>query len=178
MTQSQASIRVEQGDITRYTTDAIVNAANGQLSPGGGVCGAIHRAAGPQLAMASQAKGPCDTGDARITPGFELPAGYVIHAVGPVWHGGNQNEADALRAAYRNSLDLAAQTKLASIAFPALSCGVFGYPIDQAAQLAADAVCGWAEGPGNGSSVREIIFVCFGHDTLGPFRKAVANRAG
>ena len=116
-------------DITALDTDAIVNAANESLAPGGGVCGAIHRAAGPELARACAAIGHCPTGEARITPGFRLPAGYVIHAVGPVWRGGGEGEAELLASAYRSALRLAEEHGLRSIAFPAISTGIYGYPL-------------------------------------------------
>src|SRR5262245_46191631 len=119
-------------DITTLDVDAIVNAANTSLAPGGGVCGAIHRAAGPELAQACAQVGGCPTGDARITLGFRLKARFVIHAVGPVWHGGNAGEPVLLASAYRASITLAKQHGLRSIAFPAISTGIFGYPLDAA----------------------------------------------
>jgi O-acetyl-ADP-ribose deacetylase (regulator of RNase III) len=125
------SIVAQLVDITTLDVDAIVNAANDALAPGGGVCGAIHRAAGPELARACAPLAPCPTGDARITPGFRLPCRYVIHAVGPVWHGGKKGEADLLASAYRNAMTLAAARSLTSIAFPAISTGIFGYPLLQ-----------------------------------------------
>ncbi|MEX2626042.1 MAG: O-acetyl-ADP-ribose deacetylase [Ilumatobacteraceae bacterium] len=124
------------GDITHETTDAIVNAANEQLTPGGGVCGAIHRAAGPQLAEACAAIGGCATGDAVITPGFELPARWVVHTVGPVWYGGDGDEDELLASCYRRSLEVAAEAGARSIAFPAISTGVFGYPLREATKVA------------------------------------------
>jgi O-acetyl-ADP-ribose deacetylase (regulator of RNase III) len=135
-------MRVTAGlaDITVLNVDAIVNAANSSLAPGGGVCGAIHRAAGPALARACANLAPCPTGDARITPGFALPARFVIHAVGPVWHGGRSGEADALASAYRRSLELAGEYALASIAFPAISTGIFGYPLGEATHVAVTSV--------------------------------------
>lgn len=131
-----------QADITTLAVDAIVNAANPQLAPGGGVCGAIHRAAGPELAKACREMGHCPTGQARITPGFELPARFVIHAVGPVWRGGGQGEADLLASAYRTSIALAQDNALQSIAFPAISCGIYGYPAEEAARVAVHSVRG------------------------------------
>jgi O-acetyl-ADP-ribose deacetylase (regulator of RNase III) len=127
-------------DITTLDTDAIVNAANEALAPGGGVCGAIHRAAGPELARACAAVGRCPTGEARITPGFRLPARYVIHAVGPIWRGGGEGEAQLLASAYRSALRLAAEQGLRSIAFPAISTGIYGYPVDQATSIAVSSV--------------------------------------
>ena len=128
------------GDITQETTDAIVNAANSSLAPGGGVCGAIHRAAGPELARACAELGGCPTGDARITPGFALKAGHVIHAVGPMWQGGAKGEPDDLASCYRRSLELADEYGLRSIAFPAISTGIYGYPLDQATEIAVRTV--------------------------------------
>ncbi|MGN6123544.1 MAG: O-acetyl-ADP-ribose deacetylase [Sphingomonas oligoaromativorans] len=138
-------IELERGDITAMAVDAIVNAANGALAGGGGVDGAIHRAAGPELKAASLAQAPCPTGEARITPGFRLPARFVVHTVGPVWSGGGREEAALLARCYRRSLDLAAAAGARSIAFPAISTGVYGYPREAAARVAVDAVRGWVE---------------------------------
>jgi O-acetyl-ADP-ribose deacetylase (regulator of RNase III) len=146
-------------DITTLDTDAIVNAANESLAPGGGVCGAIHRAAGPELARACAAIGHCPTGEARITAGFRLPAGYVIHAVGPVWRGGGEGEAELLASAYRSALRLAEEHGLRSIAFPAISTGIYGYPLDQATDVAVRAVRGSGE---QGSGLQRVVFACFG----------------
>lgn len=129
-------LRVVQADITTLDVDAIVNAANSTLLGGGGVDGAIHRAAGGALLEYCRGLGGCPTGEARLTPGFRLPARYVIHTVGPVWHGGHHGEADLLAACYRASFALAAEHGLKSIAFPAISCGVYGYPREQAAAIA------------------------------------------
>ena len=140
-------IQVINADITRLLVDAIVNAANPGLLGGGGVDGAIHRAAGPALLQACRAlpeAAPgvrCPAGEARITPGFALPARYVIHAVGPVWHGGTRNEATLLERCYRNSLQLLRAQRLHTIAFPAISCGVYGYPAAQAAAVAVATLC-------------------------------------
>jgi O-acetyl-ADP-ribose deacetylase (regulator of RNase III) len=136
-------IELERGDITAMPVDAIVNAANSALAGGGGVDGAIHRAAGPELKAASLAQAPCPTGEARITPGFRLPARFVVHTVGPVWSGGGHEEAVLLARCYRRSLDLAAEAGARSIAFPAISTGVYGYPREAAARVAVDAVRGW-----------------------------------
>jgi O-acetyl-ADP-ribose deacetylase len=127
-------------DITTLAVDAIVNAANDRLLPGGGVCGAIHAAAGPELARACAAIGGCPTGEARTTPGYRLPARHVIHAVGPVWHGGGKGEPALLAAAYRNSLAELRRLGGRSIAFPAISTGIYGYPKDQAARVAVRTV--------------------------------------
>jgi O-acetyl-ADP-ribose deacetylase (regulator of RNase III) len=133
-------IQVVLGDITSLAVDAIVNAANTSLLGGGGVDGAIHRAAGPELLAACQPLNGARTGEAKITPGFRLPARHVIHAVGPVWHGGQQGEAELLASAYRNSLRLTVEHRLASVAFPAISTGVFGFPIDRATPIAMTTV--------------------------------------
>lgn len=129
-------IELVVGDITEQKVDAIVNAANAQLRGGGGVDGAIHRAAGPELLAACQKLGGCPTGQARITPGFNLGARYVIHAVGPVYHSGNEGEADLLASCYRHSLTLAKQHQCKTVALPAISCGVYGYPVAEAAPIA------------------------------------------
>ena len=129
-----------RGDITTLEVDAIVNAANDRLAPGGGVCGAIHRAAGPRLADACATIGSCRTGDAVVTDGFDLPARFVVHAVGPVWHGGSAGEAELLASAYRRSVDVADAAGATSIAFPAISTGIYGYPPDAAAEVAIAAL--------------------------------------
>jgi O-acetyl-ADP-ribose deacetylase (regulator of RNase III) len=140
------AIQVIQGDITRLDVDAIVNAANERMLGGGGVDGAIHRAAGPELLEACRAVPEfapgvrCPTGESRITPGFRLPARYVIHTVGPVWRGGNAGESGLLASCYRTSLELARAHQLASVAFPAISCGVYGYPLEAAANVGRKAI--------------------------------------
>jgi O-acetyl-ADP-ribose deacetylase (regulator of RNase III) len=155
-------IEVRQADITTLAVDAIVNAANAELAPGGGVCGAIHRAAGPELASECFLLGRCPTGDARITPGFRLPAKWVIHAVGPVWRGGSHGEDALLRSAYVRSLELAQQHGAASIAFPAISTGIYGYPHSPAASIAVNAVVDMLPRvPG----IRQVVFACFGAET-------------
>jgi len=156
-------------DITTLPVDAIVNAANSALAPGGGVCGAIHRAAGPKLAAACAKVAPCPAGEARITPAFRLPARFVIHAVGPVWHGGHAGEAAVLASAYRNSLVLAREHGLTSIAFPAISTGIFGYPLDEATKVAVAAVRAEEEAPG---TLREVVFACFNADALAAYKRA------
>ena len=155
-------------DITTLDVDAIVNAANEHLAPGGGVCGAVHRAAGPELAAACAKIGICPTGEARITPGFRLPAKFVIHAVGPVWHGGGSGEPALLASAYRSALRLAARQGLQSIAFPAISTGIFGYPLDAATRVAVAAVRSDFEA---GSTIKQVVFACFGDEVLEAYRR-------
>jgi len=150
-------IEVRQGDITRLEVDAIVNAANTSLLGGGGVDGAIHRAAGPQLLAECRRIGGCPTGEARITAGYRLTARHVIHTVGPVYRG-TPRDKELLTACYRNSLELAVQHQLASIAFPAISCGVYGYPIEEACQIAVDTTVKFLE---THPSLQKVIFVLF-----------------
>ncbi|MBT8768570.1 O-acetyl-ADP-ribose deacetylase [Metapseudomonas boanensis] len=163
-------IQIWQGDITTLEVDAIVNAANSSLLGGGGVDGAIHRAAGPELLAHCRGLGGCPTGEARITPGFRLPARFVIHTVGPVWHGGDRREPELLAGCYRSSLALAEAEGLASIAFPAISCGVYGYPLEAAARIAA-AELSRSRPPG--SSLREAILVAFGVDMVRIYREVL-----
>ncbi len=169
---SDPPLEIHAGDITKLEVGAIVNAANDRLAPGGGVCGAIHRAAGPELARECAAIGLCPTGEARITGGYELPAKYVVHAVGPVWHGGGEGEAEQLTGCYRMSLDLAREAGLTSIAFPAISTGIFGYPIDQATGVAVDTVGAWlAENDG----LERVIFCVFGDEMERAYRQALGR---
>lgn len=151
-------IRVQQGDITRIKADAIVNAANTSLLGGGGVDGAIHRNGGPQILEECIRIGGCRTGEAVLTTGGMLPAKFVIHTVGPIWRGGNQREVELLTNAYSNSLALAEQHKFATIAFPNISTGVYGFPKNKAAEIAVNTVSGFMQ---SSKSLQEIIFVCF-----------------
>lgn len=153
-------------DITTLAVDAIVNAANTELAPGGGVCGAIHRTAGPELAAACDRLRPCPVGQARLTPGFRLPARHVIHAVGPVWQGGQANESALLASAYRAAFHLARDQQLASIAFPAISTGIYGYPLAAATAVAVAAVRGELAAPG---SIVQVVFACFSQEALSAY---------
>lgn len=161
------TFRAVLADITTLDVDAIVNAANEQLLPGGGVCGAIHRAAGPKLARACASLAPCPTGEARLTAGFDLPARHVIHAVGPSWKGGNDGEPALLASAYRASFRLAQAHGLRSIAFPAISTGIYGYPLELATGIAVATARQAAEPAG----VNEVVFACFGKDALKAYRE-------
>lgn len=162
-------IEVKIGDITKEKIDAIVNAANTTLLGGGGVDGAIHRAAGPKLLEECASLHGCKTGQAKLTKGYELPAKYVIHTVGPVWHGGQQDEDQLLADCYRNSLKIAGDKKLGTIAFPAISTGVYRFPIDRAARIAVKAVKENLEASG----VQKVIFVCFNEDNYRSYLEAV-----
>jgi O-acetyl-ADP-ribose deacetylase (regulator of RNase III) len=169
-----------QADITSLAVDAIVNAANESLLGGGGVDGAIHRAAGPALLAACRGLPPvrpgvrCPTGEARITPGFELPARWIIHTVGPVWHGGNHDEPRLLAACYRSALALAAGHGIGRIAFPAISCGVYGYPAAAAVAIAVAAAQRWQVG---GAEPRAIVFCCHDPAMLALYAAQLAHRA-
>ena len=160
------------GDITQHDVDAIVNAANDRLLPGGGVCGAIHRAAGPELATACRAIGHCPTGSAVITPGFRLKARHVIHAVGPVWQGGTAGEAALLAGCYTQALALAAAAGAADIAFPAISTGIFGYPAEAAAKVAVAAVAAALVGR---AQPARVLFCCFDQAMAEIYRRVLQS---
>jgi O-acetyl-ADP-ribose deacetylase (regulator of RNase III) len=161
-------IAAERGDITALAVDAVVNAANARLIPGGGVDGAINAAAGPELATAMRAHGGCDPGDAKVTPGFRLPARWVIHTVGPVWRGGTAGEADMLASCYRRSLEVAVEIGARSIAFPAISTGVYGFPADDAAEIAVATVQAF-DGP-----VDRVVLCAFDGATYERYRRLLA----
>ena len=166
-----AKLEIRQGDIAKLDVDAIVNAANTSLLGGGGVDGAIHRAAGPGLLEECRSIGGCPTGEARITKGYNLPARHVIHTVGPVFSGKPRDET-LLRGCYRNSLVLAVENGVHSIAFPAISCGVYGYPIDQACTIAIDTTCEFLK---VNHSIDKVVFILFSSDHLGIYEKLIKS---
>ena len=172
MTALRDRMEIAEGDITKLDVEAIVNAANSRLLPGSGVCGAIHRAAGPELAGACEKIYRCPTGEARITPGFRLKAKHVIHAVGPVWNGGKSDEDALLAGAYRHSLELARDRSIRSIAFPAISTGTYAFPLDRATKVAVATV---ADFLGVCELPERVIFACFGADAVAAYRKELAE---
>ena len=167
-----AKITLIQNDITQLNVGAVVNAANSSLLGGGGVDGAIHRAAGPALLEACRKLGGCPTGEARVTEGYNLPARYVIHTVGPIWQGGGSDEASLLASCYRKTLELADQKDIRSIAFPAISCGVYGYPIEQACQIAVDVI---SEQVSIYPNLRKVILCAFDDVVYQGWLQALSN---
>jgi O-acetyl-ADP-ribose deacetylase (regulator of RNase III) len=167
-----ANITVRQTDITKLAVDAIVNAANTSLLGGGGVDGAIHRAAGPSLLAECRTLHGCKTGEAKITRGYSLPARHVIHTAGPVWHGGNNGEPELLRSAYNNSLILAQQNNVRTIAFPNISTGIYGFPKDRAAEIATSTVKDFVEQ--HPKAFDEVIFTCFDNENYLLYKKLLS----
>ena len=170
MKNPDGRIQIIQGDITKLDVDAIVNAANTTLLGGGGVDGAIHRAAGPELLAECRLLGGCRPGEAKITGGYRLPARFVIHTVGPIWRGGKHDEARTLTNCYRNSLQLAVENEIKTLAFPAISCGAYGYPIEEAARIAFTTT---REFLGMSNRLQKVIFVVWGEDVYDAYLQIV-----
>jgi O-acetyl-ADP-ribose deacetylase (regulator of RNase III) len=168
-------IEIIEGDITKQKVDAIVNAANTSLLGGGGVDGAIHRAAGPELLEETRKIGGCPTGEARVSKGYRLPASYVIHTVGPVWAGGHKNEDNLLASCYRNSFNAARNLKIKTIAFPSISTGAYGFPLNRAAEIALKETRKFLE---TDKTLTKVVFVCFGEKALGTYREVTKKVFG
>jgi O-acetyl-ADP-ribose deacetylase (regulator of RNase III) len=165
---SSAKIEIVRADITEVKVDAVVNAANTTLLGGAGVDGAIHRVAGPELLAECRTLGGCQPGEAKLTRGYRLPARFVIHTVGPVWRGGKQGEAETLANCYRNALQLAVQNAALTIAFPAISCGAYGYPIEEATEIAVKTTSAFLE---NNNTIEKVVFVLFSQDLYNAYQQ-------
>jgi O-acetyl-ADP-ribose deacetylase len=165
-------VQILEGDITKQQVEAVVNAANTSLLGGGGVDGAIHRAAGPELLEETRRIGGCPTGEARVSKGYRLPARYVIHTVGPVWRGGQENEDQLLANCYRNSFGAAKNLKIKSIAFPSISTGAYGFPLERAAEIALQETRKFLE---TDKTLTKVVFVCFGEKVLNTYTKAAGK---
>lgn len=175
MSGGNCTLKVIQADITTLAVDVIVNAANSSLLGGGGVDGAIHRAAGPELLRECRGLGGCETGDAKITQGYQLPARYVIHCVGPVWRGGNEREAELLASCYRRSLQLAEAHRLTAIAFPAISTGIYGFSVVPAATIAINTVRDFVPST---RSLREVVFCCYSNNDYRAYDNVLSRIKG